>query len=587
MKIDAKIADRVLKAITLHEDESRRDPESEPYRSKYAARELFEEIKSNLTKIIDGQDELPDDEIKLYKSQLAGTLYFLGVIAVDTEEFSTGEEHLSKAIAIIKGHEAESNNIIVAISTYNHLGILWSHRGEFEKAKDFLEEANGFYEEYKTQSNASPKTIPYLFLGEVQNEEEEEQRNAENNKAFEKQHTLTFYYLAQVHGHLDDAEKSAHFCHATLQRQLESKEYDHLEWAVNAATLAQFFINKEKFRLGRHLLASSSRVLSNYENEMIAAQSDCEENTERLEKFKMKKADNARCWGKYALSLLQASKDSFENEPDQTRQDESSAEQEEDDMKKLEFSQLEVADLESEVGCVLVSEFEEARPIFLCGLRWLTVAKEFYTLEDHTSDHVAVTQDMSHLYKHLAFFEICEDRRCKMHKRRIDLLSPLLKELNPRFYLCVCRQLDYELAETYSAMVDNKFTLAEKTGPNPTAHQIKKINSLAMLSIKHFLQYLDSMKDLSTGQQPSVYSEECVRAVMVAWFHLGRLWSKIITNDPKTVKENMAKSLENYKCLVDYCDAHPECVPLMTQELAVCREMVELLPFKMQLLRCQ
>ena len=43
-----------------------------------------------------------------------------------------------------------------------------------------------------------------------------------------------------------------------------------------------------------------------------------------------------------------------------------------------------------------------------------------------------------------------------MHKRRIDLLEAVVKQLNPQYFLLVCRQLNFELAEIYSyvPMVD-------------------------------------------------------------------------------------------------------------------------------------
>ena len=39
-------------------------------------------------------------------------------------------------------------------------------------------------------------------------------------------------------------EKAAHYCHSTLKRQLEHNAYHPMEWAINAATLSQFYINK-------------------------------------------------------------------------------------------------------------------------------------------------------------------------------------------------------------------------------------------------------------------------------------------------------------------------------------------------------
>ena len=43
-----------------------------------------------------------------------------------------------------------------------------------------------------------------------------------------------------------------------------------------------------------------------------------------------------------------------------------------------------------------------------------------------------------------------------MYKRRVDLLEPLLAELNPAHYLAVIRQLQYELAEIYSDIAQCK-----------------------------------------------------------------------------------------------------------------------------------
>ena len=42
-------------------------------------------------------------------------------------------------------------------------------------------------------------------------------------------------------------EKAAHYCHSTLKRQLEHNAYHPMEWAINAATLSQFYINKVSF----------------------------------------------------------------------------------------------------------------------------------------------------------------------------------------------------------------------------------------------------------------------------------------------------------------------------------------------------
>lgn len=630
----ASVEDQYQKAWQLYQEESHLDPDSEPYKSKYAAREIFEELKSRLSKQLDEDDVDDGDEgtfteegvdgVGLTRARMAAVVYHLGVIAVDTEEFSTGEEHLNKALTIIGDDDgiasgvssasvgdaelasaalsgdAESllsvnsettsvnptainpSTVALAISCHNQLGILWSNRAMYSTAKCHLDRANTLYDEFQKQSTKPPRTLHSLFSSSERNNSWDDNSGA---VALEKLHTLTFYYLAQVYGHLGAPDKSAWYCHSTLQRQLASKDYDPVDWSINAATLSQFYQGKDKFRVARHLLASASKVLSGHEAEVDTSQTDTDDSTHRQEKFRQCRADVARCWGRYCLVLLQVSCDKAIPENPQEQSQHQQEPEEETLDEQLEFLQLEVSDLESEVAASPVENFDEARLLFLSGLRWLTTARQYYTMEDHASDHVSITQEMSHLYKALAFFEPSDERRCKMHKRRIDLLAALVQELNPQYYLYVCRQINYELAETYSAMMDNKLDLVEAGTGDPTPPQAKKINSLATSSIQHFLHYLDSLKDETTGEQPLAYSEDSVRPALVAWFHLGRLWSKLIATDPQTKLQNLAQSLQNYKRIVEYCDKHTHCQPIMAQELAICREMVQLLPLKMEQFR--
>jgi len=59
-------------------------------------------------------------------------------------------------------------------------------------------------------------------------------------------YTHTLYYLAQVYKNLQQYERAGQYCHSTLQRQLEYKQFVPLEWAINAATLSQYYITKVK-----------------------------------------------------------------------------------------------------------------------------------------------------------------------------------------------------------------------------------------------------------------------------------------------------------------------------------------------------
>jgi hypothetical protein len=82
-----------------------------------------------------------------------------------------------------------------------------------------------------------------------------------------------------------------------------------------------------------------------------------------------------------------------------------------------------------------------------------------------------------------------------MHKRRIDHLESVLKELNPQYYLLACRQLWYELGETYSDILDFKLERLQMTDERPTPHALRKVNHLAEQSISKFNQFIDSLRD--------------------------------------------------------------------------------------------
>lgn len=227
-----------------------------------------------------------------------------------------------------------------------------------------------------------------------------------------------------------------------------------------------------------------------------------------------------------------------------------------------------------------VLSLRQARVLFLEGQKWLNISKEFYVLDGHVSDHVEILQDMSQLYKLLSFFDEDFDRRCKMHKRRVDILSEVLVELNPQHYLLVCRQLMFEIAEAYSDMADLKIAIVDESGGRPNPHSVKKINTLINQSIKFFQSFIDSLKD--KGALPETFAEDTVRPALVAHFYVARLHSKVICADRYLKVDNLKKSLDIYKYLVTYCDTHPD-LPDMAfkQEIGVSREMAQLLPFKM------
>jgi hypothetical protein len=129
-------------------------------------------------------------------------------------------------------------------------------------------------------------------------------------------------------------------------------------------------------------------------------------------------------------------------------------------------------------------------------------AKCYYILDGFVTDHVELCQDTSQLYSKLVFFESSIDRKCKMHKRRIDLLSLLCKEISEDHYLYIIRQLLFELGECYSILLDLK--LEQKVDLN-SIKTIEKISHLSNLGISTFEHFLSTMNDKKTKEKPETF----------------------------------------------------------------------------------
>ncbi|XP_068114682.1 KIF-binding protein [Hyperolius riggenbachi] len=588
------VCETYQRAITASDVESRNDPETEPYRSKYRARELLRETRA-LLGVPRGEEEGDDGRRRRMDARLGVIELRLGVNHTETEEMSAGEEHLVKCSKILERHRLSQQCVSTYIQAQNNLGVLWADRGEIIIAQTYLESAESLYNQYMKKIGKPPVDPDEHFTLEEQNLTDQER-----SKRFEKAYTHTLYYLAQVYKHLKQDERAAQYCHTTLQRQLEYDGYNPVEWAINAATLSQYYLAKQSYMDARHCLAAANVIFSKagqIPSPEAAKENEAEQ--DRLDHLRQKKAEIARCWVKYCMNLLEGARKKLEDnigELDVDLQEELKAERKKQEDEKergrkkaVLFGSSDIYDsilaVEEKAGCSIPLDFQEAREVFLVGQNYINEAKEYFQLDGHVSDHIEIIQDHSALFKVLAFFEEDYERRCKMHKRRIDMLEPLSKELNPQYYLLVCRQLQFELADTYYEMMDLKVAIGNKLD-EMDSHTIKKINSLAQSAIKYYEMFLDSLRS-PDKKFPEKLEEDVLRPALVAKFHIARLYGKLITSDSQKQMENMQTSLNNYRFVVDYCANNEDAVKSVETELELTKEMVALLPARMERLRLQ
>uniref|UniRef100_A0A182P952 KIF-binding protein n=1 Tax=Anopheles epiroticus TaxID=199890 RepID=A0A182P952_9DIPT len=567
------------KAHRYIDEESKNDPPTEPFRSHYTARDILNSALRKVKTLAEALD--PASEVATTVRCIhANILKDIAKITIFVEE-PRGEVLLKEALELIEQDRGKEPTINVHIEILNQLGIMACNLSNFAESKQYLDQAKDIYCEAK-ELDQQPLTMADLFGTK------EEVERGKGLKLLESNHTLTLYYLAQVFGFLENLADSARYCHMTLKRQLEYNEYEHVDWALNAATLSQFYFPKNHLSQARHLLAASTFILNRYETEVVEKITNPAERAEKEETLRYRMADVGRCWAKYGLHILAASKErlSVDDEPNE---DGSGAETlPMTPVKKMDrFVGLDLAAYEGQVTDEFCLTFDDAKLVMLNSLSWLNKAKEYYTKETEASQYAKILQDIASLYKHLAFFEEDDGNQCKLFKRGADQLEEIVEILNATYYQTICREAWYELGLTYSNMLNVKLSQLDEmqARERPSPHALNKINHLCEKSIRNFKKFIESYKiELDTLELPDSIDEAEMQPILYAFFHIGRLYYRIITPDKRLKLKNTESSLFYYGRFVACCQDE-RMRPLFLQELGVCKEMISLLPLKIEKLK--
>lgn len=133
----AEIRKKFQAALALSRVELHKNPEKEPYKCKYGARVLLEEVKALLGPVPEDEDErlqaedglgAEDDALQLPAEvvevegpiaqgavRLAVIEFYLGVNHIDTEELSAGEEHLVKCLRLLRKYRLSQDCVSLYI----------------------------------------------------------------------------------------------------------------------------------------------------------------------------------------------------------------------------------------------------------------------------------------------------------------------------------------------------------------------------------------------------------------------------------------------------------------------------------------
>lgn len=234
-------------------------------------------------------------------------------------------------------------------------------------------------------------------------------------------------------------------------------------------------------------------------------------------------------------------------------------------------------------------DMDDARPVFLTIQKWIEKAKTYYTPDNEASEYSKIIQDHALTYKNLAFFESDPSNQAKMHKRRIDLLNDLLDMLNKVFYMNIVREVLYELGTAYSNILDIKLDTFEQNQKESNAavnpQTLKKINDLITRSRQTFSEFISTYYQPKTETLKTDLVADELIPIAFAHFQVARISYKFITPDKQLQLQNLTTCLDHYRKFVALCDKHKELGERMIGEVGVSKEMVSLLPLKLQRIR--
>lgn len=521
-----------------------KNDDSTPYASRYDERELLQRLR----KVCDRARDCDGERRDLGLKYVAIIDVLLGANFMETEETGPGFDALTRAEEALRPDEPA--HVLACVDAANHLGMVFSARGDYDDAVKSLMEAKDTYDRAGKDLPA-----PRAPLGD----------DLDAAIRLERLHTQTLFYLAQVHGHNGDGERSAVFCHATLRRQLEghTTEHEPHEWCKNALQLATYYINHDSMAVAEHCLAAAGCVM-----DTIPGAQRVDGDGAVAEKDGELQANVHLAWAELWRAVLRRAAEVKKDDEGLGGQAGARFSLEGGD---LRFDLLRLPEASTE--CVdprSVRSFDEAREVYKRGARRVRDAKAYFRLDGFVSDHYACANLDAQLLAALVPFERDPRRVIAMHKRRASLLQPILDSISHKAFHGICRQMMFDLGSIYDRVLDVKVALHQNADGDI---KTRKLMATVQLCDKYLTMFTESFRT-PEGTLPPRVEVENEEVFLTAYFTIGRAYGKL------TTPEAVGKSLKAYEAVVAYADKND--VACLAEEIGLAREMVALLPSKLR-----
>ena len=226
-----------------------------------------------------------------------------------------------------------------------------------------------------------------------------------------------------------------------------------------------------------------------------------------------------------------------------------------------------------------VKNIDDAKTLFRLANTQFKRALEVYVLDGFVTEHVLMKQGMSQLYRHLIQLEQSDQRKMMMLTRRIEMLEPLQKELNPNHYQIRMMEFGAELSEIYSDIYDLELRKEKKN--------VVDINAAAQQSIDNANVFTSIIYKKDDPADKFEYATSMLNLELSVTSKL----TKWLTADSRERIDKTKQAYDIYLKIDQYVadwmafkkyssvDDIPE--EPIRQQLAIIKDMIQLLPAKL------
>ncbi|KAH7823141.1 putative KIF1-binding protein [Monocercomonoides exilis] len=636
------------------------DPQETPFKSKYEAVTYLDKYQAHLTRLL--QMDIEPNKRADIDIMLAQMNYLCGCVEIEGEEVSAGESRLMASMPTLAKRPIE--NAVALINGYNQIGVLWANRSEHSKAMDFFNKSESAYliEKSKDSDNITPlsesmHTLTLFYKAQVLTQIGDRDLGGEYcevtlSRQLEFGEYIPFDWVGNccsMATHYIDTRQfeRAEACMKEADiviKEKTEKQADAASSEEEQQTMAQLSLTKARLYLAelkdmaerkeeimtierQKKEGTNDEFLKEREEFMNEKKKQKEESEERRKARKMQDlAEIEKTKEELLAGALEFSPSSLfsviDVHPGVVPPVGSSPRRISDYLQTTidsepRNSSASASSSASSPAYSSESEptFSSASALFKRGLALFNAAAKYYVLDGFVTDHVAIQLDISSLYQAMVpFYPSDIATVCKLLKRTVTLLQPLVKQLNPASYRMTIGDLSHEVATAYERLADLKIQQAhyEKGKEASLVAQIDEYVNGAITHFRILLAPFDQPDADYTGYSAASYSaqtgmssssssssssriqplivrkppssypkipEDSLQLYLSTHFSIARLFGRFCVLNKEKYEENLKCSLDEYRYSVSFYENN-KIKTFFQKEIEMCKQMIEMLPLR-------